>query len=485
MSEKMQVPRVFISYSQSDHKEMVLDIVDRLRSDGVDAIVDEYDLELGHDVNLFMERTVNDPELAKVLLMCDKSYTEKANARKGGAGKEAIIISEEVYNRTASGKFIPVILERDENGNPYRPVFIKGAIYCDLSDDLVFEANYEKLIRDIYGKPLRRKPKIGHPPEYLLSEDSPTFPELNGIVRQIQEKNLSKERQRKLFFESGSFIVEALEQLSQDDNVPKSLLERVSLTKPIRDKCLLILKESYESAAITANDIGDFIQKVHCDVSPVKGVNSYGSSIVESIDFFFCELFICSVCMLLETEDYIAVHDLLYRTYFLRKHWFSNEMPEPLPYDCFRKYLQAIEQSGRMQPGNEHSFSIVGDLLVSRELKPFWTAQKIRQTDVFLFQMGEFINRNDPTKSFIWYPTTAAHYYYSRSTIWQKLVSKMYCRRMLPLFELSSIEELKVELRRTETMSKKMEWGCGSSAAFGGIPGIVNCVEIDKIGSMY
>ena len=180
------------------------------------------------------------------------------------------------------------------------------------------------------------------------------------------------------FFESGSFIVEALEQLSQDDNVPKSLLERVSLTKPIRDKCLLILKESYESAAITANDIGDFIQKVHCDVSPVKGVNSYGSSIVESIDFFFCELFICSVCMLLETEDYIAVHDLLYRTYFLRKHWFSNEMPEPLPYDCFRKYLQAIEQSGRMQPGNEHSFSIVGDLLVSRELKPFWTAQKIR-----------------------------------------------------------------------------------------------------------
>ena len=116
MQENAQVPRVFISYSQSDHKEMVLDIVDRLRSDGVDAIIDEYDLELGHDVNLFMERTVNDPEMAKVLIMCDKSYTEKANARKGGAGKEAIIISEEVYSRTAPGKFIPVILEKDEQG---------------------------------------------------------------------------------------------------------------------------------------------------------------------------------------------------------------------------------------------------------------------------------------------------------------------------------------------------------------------------------
>lgn len=485
MDEKVHSPRVFISYSQSDHKEMVLDIVDRLRNDGVDAIVDEYDLELGHDVNLFMERTVSDPEMAKVLLMCDKSYTEKANARKGGAGKEAIIISEEVYNRSAPGKFIPVILEKDESRNPYRPTFIKGAIYCDLSDDLVFEANYEKLIRDIYGRPLRRKPKIGHPPEYLLSEDGPTFPELNGIVRQIQEKNLSKERRRKLFFESGSFIVEALEHLAQDGNVTKPLLERVGQTKLIRDKCLLILKEAYESAAITADDIGDFIQKVHCDVLPVKGVNSYGHSVVEPIDFFFCDLFICSVCMLLEAEDFSALHDILYRTYFLRKHWFADCTPEPQSYDYFRKYLQEIEKAGRTQKGNEHRFSIVGDLLVSRELKPYWTAQKIRQADVFLFQIGEFINRNDSSKSFIWYPVTAAHFYHMTSPLWQKLISKMYCRRMLPLFELSTIEELQAELRKTAEMSQAMKWGWGSSAAFGGIPGIVNCVEIDKIGSMH
>lgn len=54
MNHTTNCPRVFISYSHSDHKEMVLDIVDRLRNDSVGAIVDEYDLELGHDVNLFM-----------------------------------------------------------------------------------------------------------------------------------------------------------------------------------------------------------------------------------------------------------------------------------------------------------------------------------------------------------------------------------------------------------------------------------------------
>lgn len=484
MSEKVQNPRVFISYSQSDHKEMVLDIVDRLRNDGVDAIVDEYDLELGHDVNLFMERTVNDPEMAKVLLMCDKSYTEKANARKGGAGKEAIIISEEIYNRTTSGKFIPVILEKDEYGNPYRPIFIKGAIYCDLSDDLIFEANYEKLIRDIYGKPIRRKPKLGTPPEYLLSEDSPTYPELNGIVRQIQEKNASQGRVRKLFFDSISILVNALESLAQEDVLSKPLLVRVDLTKPIRDKCLSVIKEAYDSSVINANDIGDYIQKIHCDVMPIKNMGTYDGAIVEPIDFFFCELFISIICMFLDQEDFAAVHDLLYRTYFLREHWFQNETPKPHAYDFFRKYMEEIERVGRTRPEGNHRFSITGDLLVTREQKPCWTAEKIRQADVFLFQIGEFMNRNDKSKIFIWYPMTAAHFYYSKSQIWPKLVSKTYCKRLLPLFELKSIDELKAELNKTKDMSREMRWGC-SSAAIGGIPGIYNCVEIDQIGSLY
>lgn len=484
MSEKLQVPRVFISYSQSDHKEMVLDIVDRLRSDGVDAIVDEYDLELGHDVNLFMERTVNDPEMSKVLLMCDKSYTEKANNRKGGAGKEAIIISEEVYNRTAPGKFIPIILERDDDGNPYRPTFIKGAIYCDLADDLVFEANYERLIRDIYGKPLRRKPKVGRPPEYLISDDSPTYPELNRIVRQIQENNLSKERKRQLFHDATSLVVGALEQLGREVSVTKPLMDRINLTKPIHDKCLLILKEAYDASAITAMDIGDFVQQLHGDVSPVKDVGTYGASEVEPIDFFFCELFICVVCMLLEAEDYIALHDILYRTYFVRKYWFMDCSPEPKSYAYFRKYLPETERIGRTKKGEEHRFSIAGDLLVSRELKPCWTAKKIRNADVFLFQIGEFINREAQNMARIWYPMTAAHFYYEKSLLWGKLVSRMYCKRLLPLFELDSIDELKAELRKTEMTASKMHWG-DSFAAFGGVAGIVNCVDIDKIGSMY
>ena len=144
MRSPATTPRVFISYSQSDHKETVLDLADRLIQDGVDAVVDEYDLELGHDINQFMERTANDDSLTRVLIMCDRSYMEKANARKGGVGKEAVIISEEVYSKTDPGKFIPVILEKDENGEAYRPTFLKSSFYIDLSEDRLFDVNYER-----------------------------------------------------------------------------------------------------------------------------------------------------------------------------------------------------------------------------------------------------------------------------------------------------------------------------------------------------
>ena len=127
--QELPIPRVFVSYSQSGHKEIVLDLVDRLRRDGVDAIIDEYDLDLGHDINQFVERTANDDSLTKVLVMCDRSYMEKANARKGGVGKEASIISEEVYSRADPGRFIPVILEKNENGEAYRPTFLKSTLY--------------------------------------------------------------------------------------------------------------------------------------------------------------------------------------------------------------------------------------------------------------------------------------------------------------------------------------------------------------------
>lgn len=88
-----------------------------MRHDGVDVKLDVWDLKEGQDKYAYMEQCVTNPEIDKVLILSDRIYSEKADARKGGVGDETTIISAEVYGNADQHKFIPVVMERDEEGN--------------------------------------------------------------------------------------------------------------------------------------------------------------------------------------------------------------------------------------------------------------------------------------------------------------------------------------------------------------------------------
>mgnify|MGYP002397389912 CR=1 FL=1 len=98
-------PKLFISYSWSspEHEQWVLDLATELRDSGVDVILDKWDLREGHDAYAFMERMVSDPDIKKVILVCDHMYAEKADGRSGGVGTEAMIITPEIYGKQDQG----------------------------------------------------------------------------------------------------------------------------------------------------------------------------------------------------------------------------------------------------------------------------------------------------------------------------------------------------------------------------------------------
>ena len=91
-------PKVFISYSWSSpgHQESIRKYAERLRSDGIDAVLDVWSLKEGHDKYVFMESMVTDPNVSHVLIFCDAEYASKADARKAGVGTESQIISGEI-----------------------------------------------------------------------------------------------------------------------------------------------------------------------------------------------------------------------------------------------------------------------------------------------------------------------------------------------------------------------------------------------------
>lgn len=169
-----KIPKIFISYSWSSDV-LVLELAQRLVAHGVNVVLDKWDLKEGQDKYSFMERCVNESEITKVLIICDKAYAQKANNRTGGVGDETVIISSEIYGNIKQEKFIPVIAEKDEEGKPYVPTYIKARIYIDLSDADTYEEEYEKLLRNVYEKPQFMKPKLGKRPEWIDEEKTDFF----------------------------------------------------------------------------------------------------------------------------------------------------------------------------------------------------------------------------------------------------------------------------------------------------------------------
>ena len=156
-------PKVFISYSWTSpgHQDRVRHWAERLVQEGIDVVLDIYDLKEGQDKYAFMERMVTDPHVTQVLVVCDKAYSEKADAKKAGVGTESQIISREVYEKVEQSKFIPLACEISDRGEPYLPTFFKSRIYIDFSSLAAENDNWERLVRLLYGKPLYQKPQLG------------------------------------------------------------------------------------------------------------------------------------------------------------------------------------------------------------------------------------------------------------------------------------------------------------------------------------
>ncbi len=160
MTNAPEPPKLFISYSWTSpqHKQWVLELAKKLRSSGVDVILEKWNLKEGQDTITFMEGMVTDPTIDKVLIVVGKDYTEKANARESKVGTEAQIISKEIYENKGQEKFVALVLDKDENGKPYLPLYFQSRIYIDFSEPQNHEKEFEKLLRWIFDKPLYVKP---------------------------------------------------------------------------------------------------------------------------------------------------------------------------------------------------------------------------------------------------------------------------------------------------------------------------------------
>jgi hypothetical protein len=166
----MVPPKVFISYSHDSaaHKQWVLDFATTLRSRGVDAILDQWDLKPGDDLPHFMEQSLESADYA--VMICTKRYVTKANAGEGGVGYEKMIMTSSSLAKISDNKVIPIVRE---NSDTKVPTFLKSKLYIDFIRDEDIEYSLDELLRHLLNAPLYEKPEIGKNPFRPLNEARP------------------------------------------------------------------------------------------------------------------------------------------------------------------------------------------------------------------------------------------------------------------------------------------------------------------------
>ena len=154
-------PLVFISYCHDtvEHQERVLDLADRLRADGIDAEVDQYNAAPPEGWPLWCERQIEAADV--VLIVCTETYHRRVGGEeqpgKGlGVVWEAAIIRQLLYDAGAvSTKFVLVLFADGSPEHILTPVRSWSRYVVDTED------GYDGLYRRLTGQPRLPRPPLG------------------------------------------------------------------------------------------------------------------------------------------------------------------------------------------------------------------------------------------------------------------------------------------------------------------------------------
>ena len=153
---------VFISYSHDseEHKKWVRQLATRLVRNGIQVILDQWDLRAGEEIPRFVEDSILGSD--RVLLICTEQYARKANQRTGGVGLEALVINSSLMSDMGTTKFL--VLVRQNSEMVELPELLKSRLYLDFSKTENFDAEIERLIKEIHGVVHLDKPELGPNP---------------------------------------------------------------------------------------------------------------------------------------------------------------------------------------------------------------------------------------------------------------------------------------------------------------------------------
>jgi len=155
-------PRVFLSYNKATQALWVKGLHEFLRSQGIDAIVDRWDLKLMMNLKAWMTQEILRAD--KVVIVSDEAYAAKANKHEGGVGYETSIIEAELERLSHSGKYLAII--RSGSAASGTPAYLQGRFVIHCSSEAQTPSTYQLILRALYDT-AETAPPSGEAPIYL------------------------------------------------------------------------------------------------------------------------------------------------------------------------------------------------------------------------------------------------------------------------------------------------------------------------------
>jgi hypothetical protein len=430
-----------------EHQEWVLRLGTELRENGVDVILDKWDLREGNDANAFMEKMVVDRDIRKVILVVDEQYSQRANQRRGGVGTETQIISAEVYESVDQNKFVAVIAARDEEGKAKLPVFYKSRIYIDLSDEDLYSTNFEQLLRWVYDKPLNVKPEVGKKPAFLDEEGAVATGTSVAFRRVLEALKNSKAHSVGSLIEyfdllSANFGRFRLAPSNGAPDFDDKVLGSIEGFLPTRSELVEVFSAiaQYENSGVTGPVIHKFFESLIPYLDRPLGVNSFHKWDFDNFKFVIHEGFLLCLAIFIKYERYDLAVYLITSRYFesVDDEHGQSKMQS---YGVFRNQLASI--SHRNTRLALRRLSLHADLLKERCSDSGVSFAHLMQAD-FVLYVSDAISSIKYGHAQTWWPETLIFKTFRGGAfeIFLRAESTAYFNRIAPMLGLAFRSDL-------------------------------------------
>jgi hypothetical protein len=162
-------PRVFVSHASEDKQRFVVKFAQRLRENGVDAWLDQWEMKPGDSlVDRIFEEGLKTAQAVIIVLSA-------VSVQKPWVREE---LNTSVVNRISRGlKIIPIVIDPCEI-----PVCLQATLWQRIDDLEHYDAAFQRILDVIFDRSTR--PPLGQPPERVADVD-PDLPSLTATDQRV------------------------------------------------------------------------------------------------------------------------------------------------------------------------------------------------------------------------------------------------------------------------------------------------------------